>query len=297
LNDQNRPQRFPLEKLASPRLTVTREPSTLLTPPPEAESMDWSPSQQQEIRPTYSRMSQSSPEGINSEPSPFYGSLPPVSRPPAWNLRNPASQPPIKQAVERNPFRRPETPSNRQWGRSTENEPENSPTPNFASPRFFPPADVGASTELEKLFDRAFTIKSPGDQPSEDTVLTPNPRNPPAPASPQSPSPFRYLRLSLLAISAFTWFLSQFHLISIPGNYVEIASLSCAGLIAGFALLERFNRTGSEISASVLLLVVAIFMGACLPNSFLWEQHFYLLGNSLLVFLAVQELPARFFFG
>ncbi|KAN0085356.1 Ima1 N-terminal domain containing protein [Elaphomyces granulatus] len=303
LNDQQHPPGFPLEKLASPRLPVTREPSILLTPPPESDSMDWTPSLRQEIRPTYNRTSENSPKGVNSEPSPFYGWLPPVSKPLAWQLRNSASQKPIEQVVGPNPFRRAETPSKKQRGHSVETEIENSPTPIFASPRFFPPADLGASTELESLFDRAFTIKSPGDPSSESIVSTPSSRNLPAPASPQGrTSPFQYLRFTLLMISAIAWHLSRSHRISIPRNYVEIASLSCASLIAGFALLETFKRpagswSGLEISVPVAQLGLAIALGASLPNpsKFFWGNYFDMTGNLLLITMAVQEAPGFFF--
>jgi hypothetical protein len=103
-------------------------------------------------------------------------------------------------------------------------------------------------------------------------------------------------------ISAIAWHLSRSHRISIPRNYVEIASLSCASLIAGFALLETFKRpavswSGLEILVPVARLGFAIALGASLPNpsKFFWGNS-DMAGNVLLISMAVQEAPGMFFF-
>ncbi|PWY76411.1 hypothetical protein BO94DRAFT_523427 [Aspergillus sclerotioniger CBS 115572] len=291
---RQRTSRFPLEKLATPRATTPRaalEDTHVLTPPPESDDMDWTPSVQHQIAPTVS-VHQRDQKSVLEGPMPFYGSVPPAPQPPAWNLRNqPAQRPkPIEQVVERNPFHRTPTQSS-PWQRN----PNNSDTV-FAPPKFFPLSDHAATTGLESLFDRTFTIKSPEDE--EDTTWqarhqTSNSRSRDS-TDLHGYFVFQYLRLGLLLVSLAAWFLSQYEHFSIPGNYVEVASLGSASLIAGFALLEALKQpiaqwNGMEILVYFAELVAAVHIGGNLPRVSFERQYFDRYGQLLLVFMAAQE--------
>ncbi|KKK14529.1 hypothetical protein P175DRAFT_0517573 [Aspergillus ochraceoroseus IBT 24754] len=283
--------RFPLEKLATPR--SAQEKRSIPTPPPEVDDMDWTPSVQHDFRPnqTIHRRDQKS---ILEGPMPFHGSLPPAPQPPSWNLRNRPSQrqKPIEQVVERNPFHRSPAEPSSSW---THNP--GSPETAFAPPKFFPASDHVASTGLENLFDRTFTIKSPEDE--EDTWQ--QSQHAASKARPK-PSPrvqeallFQYLRLGLLLVSLLAWSLSQYEQFSVPGNYVEVASLGSASLIAGFALLEALKQpiaqwNGMDILVSFAELVAAVHLGGHLPRASFERHYFDRYGKLLLIFMAVQEV-------
>ncbi|KAI9923668.1 hypothetical protein MW887_008490 [Aspergillus wentii] len=280
-------QPFPLEKLATPRAALEREPAIPPTPPPEVDDMDWTPSLQREIRPTIS-VHQRDQKSVLDGPMPFYGSLPAAPKPPSWNLRTQPSQKPIEQVVERNPFHRAPAQSPSAWQR-------NPGRPDvFAPPKFFPMTDHVASTGLESLFDRAFTIKSAEDEGKEDWKQK----------VPQVDSQHRtdmrnlllsqYLRLGLLLASILAWTLSQYGLLSVPGNYIEVASLGSASLIAGFALLEVLKRpivqwNGMEILVYFAELVAAVHLGGNLPRVSFEREYFDRYGKLLLIFMAAQE--------
>ncbi|KAF7597463.1 hypothetical protein BBP40_003710 [Aspergillus hancockii] len=282
--------RFPLEKLATPR-PVPEEP-TIPTPPPEGDDMDWTPSVQHNITPTVS-VHQRERKSVLDGPLPFYGSLPAAPKPPSWNLRNQPSQrqKPIEQVVERNPFHRTPTQPSSPWMRDSDRS-DNV----FAPPKFFPVSDHVASTGLESLFDKTFTIKSPED---EDRGTWQSQQRT-ASARPQHSIDlhtyfvFQYLRLGLLLSSLAAWLLSQYGLTSVPGDYIEVASLGSASLIAGFALLEALKQpivqwNGIEFLVYFAELVAAVHLGGNLPQVSFERQYFDRYGKLLLIFMTVQE--------
>ncbi|KAK6838183.1 hypothetical protein RU639_000871 [Aspergillus parasiticus] len=282
--------RFPLEKLATPR-PVPEEP-TFPTPPPEGDDMDWTPSVQHNVTPTVS-VHQRERKSVLDGPLPFYGSLPAAPKPPSWNLRNqPAQrQKPIEQVVERNPFHRTPAQSSSPWARN--NGPFDTA---FAPPKFFPMSDHAASTGLESLFDKAFTIKSPEDEDHgawQSQQQTTNTR-PHQSVDLHSYFIFQYLRLGLLLSSIAAWLVSQYGHISLPGDCIEVASLGSASLIAGFALLEALKQplaqwNGMEILVYFAELVAAVHLGGNLPQVSYERHYFDRYGKLLLIFMTVQE--------
>ncbi|KAE8350041.1 Ima1 N-terminal domain-containing protein [Aspergillus coremiiformis] len=282
--------RFPLEKLATPRPAL--EEPTFPTPPPEGDDMDWTPSVQHNITPTVS-VHQREQKSILDGPLPFYGSLPAAPKPPSWNLRNQSAQrqKPIEKVVERNPFHRTPTQSLSSWARDN-----GGLDAAFAPPKFFPMSDHVASTGLESLFDKAFTIKSPEDEDhgawqsqQQATSAHPQPS-----VDLHSYFVFQYLRLGLLLSSIGAWLVSQYDHISLPGDYIEVASLGSASLIAGFALLEALKRplaqwNGMEILVYFAELVAAVHLGGNLPQASYQRHYFDRYGKLLLIFMTVQE--------
>ena len=286
----NTPQRFPFEKLVTPRLSPEAKPA-IPTPPPEVDDMDWTPSVQHEIRPTVS-VHERDRKSVLDGPLPFYGSLPAAPKPPAWNLYSQPQNPkPIEQVVERNPFHRAPTQSPSSWKRNTGRA-----DPVFAPPKFFPMSDHAASTGLESLFDKTFTIKTPEDEEKEKQGW----KHEATQESSHQPVDLRnfliyqYLRLGLLLASLLAWALSQSGLLSVPGNYIEVASLGSASLIAGFALLEVLKRpivywNGMEILVYFAELAAAIHLGGNLPRVSFAREYFDRYGKLLLIFMAAQE--------
>ncbi|KAL4781879.1 Ima1 N-terminal domain-containing protein [Aspergillus varians] len=281
--------RFPLEKLATPR--TAQEGRAIPTPPPEVDDMDWTPSIQHNFRPA-STAHQRDQMSVPAGPSPFYGSLPPAPVPPSWSLRSQPSQNkrPIEQVVERNPFHRSPAQSSVDWGRKTDSAGDV-----FAPPKFFPVTDH-ASTGLENLFDRAFTIKSPDND--EHTWQSPRQVNSnhrsPRSANLQGAFAAQFIRLGLLLVSLMAWNISQYELVTVPGDYIEVASLGCASLLAGFALLEGVKQpiiqwNGMELLVYVAEIAAAVHLGGYLPGVSLERHYFDRYGKLLLVFMAVQE--------
>ena len=285
--------RFPIEKLAVPRPApeqdvLKQEPPLPLTPQVrDVDDMDWSPSYQQpELRPTVSVHRKS---GLK-EPLPFYGSLPPAPKPPAWAFLNRPVEKPIQQVIERNPFHHnlAKPPTSWQGRREHRNEAV------FAPPRFFPASDYTASTGLEAMFDRAFTIKSLEDERGD------NERHAARPYSYRPDDLWKdlllpLLRLGLLLASIFASVLSQKNMIAVQVNYIEIFSLGSAGLIAGFGLLESLKRpqaewNGVEILIYLAELGAAIYLGSELPGMHLDGVYFDKYGMLLLAFMAIQEI-------
>ncbi|KAL4900555.1 hypothetical protein BDW74DRAFT_93621 [Aspergillus multicolor] len=282
--------RFPVERLASPQ--TAREERAIPTPPPEVDDMDWTPSIQHNFQPSSTVHQREQQKSLTSGPTPFYGSLPPAPVPPSWNLRIQSSQrpKPIEQVVERNPFHRSPATSPTSWGRNAD-----SPDPVFAPPKFFPAMDH-ASTGLENLFDRAFTIKSPDNDDHEWQTPRRAKHNPRLSRSTNMEGIFisRCVRFGLLSVSLIAWSLSQYELVSVPGNYIEVASLGCASLLAGFALLEGVKQpivqwNGMELLVYVAEIAAAVHLGGYLPGMFLERHYFDRYGKLLLIFMAVQE--------
>ena len=279
--------RFPLDKLAAPRISPDR-PLAIPTPPPEGDDMDWTPSQALNLQPKNSVYKRDQPQpSVFDGPNPFQGQLPPAPKPPAWNLRTKPSTKPIEQVVEPNPFHRSPTQSPTPWQHKSQ-----STEPVFRPPKFFPTSDHTTSTGLETLFDRAFTIET-GNAPKRDWNQRKGGRRA-HPVYPQSHLTFQYLRLLLLFGSIAAWVLSQNEVFVIRGNYIEAGALGSASLIAGFALLEAVKRplaewNGMEILIYITELGAAVHLGAHLPQGPFEREYFDRYGKGLLGFMAIQE--------
>lgn len=213
--------------------------------------MDWTPSIRQDLRPKHIVQPQS-PSNIPPQKAPFYGSLPEAPKPPSWQLRNPVPQRTQPQRSLENPFNRPSFQSS---------FPTKQSSPEFglqlAPPKFFPQSDYNATTGLENLFDKTFTIRTPEDEPSETTM----PQQ--LPETRRVPLWLQVLRVSLLSICLILLSLKQVKLANFTGDYVEMVALVSAILMAGFALLESLNKQvmkGREIAASMVELVAAFFL-------------------------------------
>lgn len=244
--------------------------------------MDWSPSITHNLRPTVTQRDQPS---VLDGPHPFQGQIPAAPMPPAWKLRTQTSTKPIEQVIQPNPFHHSPTQPQGQWQqRRADAEPV------FKEPKFFPPNDHDTSTGLETLFDRAFNFQSDA---AQGPGWSQQPRNTRLDET-QSYLFYGCLRLGLLVSFISAWTISQNHQVLIPGNYVEIAALGAASLVAGFALITMVKRplvqwNGMEILISITELGAAVHMGAHLPTVSLNRDYFDRYGKLLLIFMAAQE--------
>ncbi|KAJ5514784.1 hypothetical protein N7463_004336 [Penicillium fimorum] len=286
-------QRFPIDKLAQPQSRSPTEQSLTLTSNlTDNDGMDWSPSITHNLRPTVTRRDQPS---VLDGPHPFQGQIPAAPIPPAWKLRTQTSTKLIEQVIQPNPFHRSPTQPQGQWQqRNAGSEPV------FKDPKFFPPRDHDTSTGLETLFDRAFNFQSDS---AQGPGWSQQPRNQGFTRLDETQSHLFYgcLRLGLLVSFISAWTISQNHQVLIPGNYVEIAALGAASLVAGFALITMVKRplvqwNGMEILISITELGVAVHMGAHLPTVSLNRDYFDRYGKLLLVFMAAQETMNVFSF-
>ena len=259
-NDHLR-QRFPIEKLVTSPRSAEKPPAISSTSPPKTDGMDWTPSAQQDFRPTVSVYQRNQPSALDG-PLPFYGKIPSAPTPPAWKLRTQNVVKPISQVVESNPFKRDSAPS-KSWPQRSHDSQQV-----FKEPTFFPAADHETSTGLEAWFDQAFTIDG-NDKPKRDRGR-PLPNSKSHPSYPSSHIS-QYLRLALLLGFITAWYLSENHLMVIRGNYIEAGALGSASLIAGFSLLEAMKRplhqwNGMEILIYITELAIAVHLGAHLPQ-------------------------------
>ena len=247
--------------------------------------MDWVPTASHNLRPIASFNPQQ--HSVLDGPLPFYGKLPTVPVHPAWAAAR--AQPSAKtptQVAQPNPFhQRPTHPQ--QW----QTKPAK-PEPVFRPPTFFPSSDHDASTGLEALFDRAFTME-PEDGPKKDWSKRASRR--PGDSASQRRLVFQYLRIILLLLSISAWTFSQNHSLSIPGNYIEACALGSASLIAGFALLETLKKPLShwmqmEVLVHITELAAAVHLGAHLPQELFEREYFDRYGKFLLIFMVVQEI-------
>ena len=164
---------FPISQLAPSGPRVHASQYRPPTPPPEeseTEPMDWSPIHTPFRTPSTYQSRQ--PLQQPTQPSPFYGSLPPNVSSQAQRLRNPkeptyhhASSP--KQTIS---FKGTKTQVSLRPNKSTalssglDTHPSaSSPIPSqsspMAQPRFFAPSDRETATGLESLFSTTFTVK------------------------------------------------------------------------------------------------------------------------------------------
>ncbi|KAJ5162931.1 Protein of unknown function DUF2349 [Penicillium coprophilum] len=286
-------QRFPIGKLAQPQpQSPTEQSLTLTSHPTDNDGMDWSPSVTHNLRPTVTQRDQPS---VLDGPHPFQGQIPAAPIPPAWKLRTQTSTKPIEQVIQPNPFHRSPTQPQGQWQQKHAGA-----EPVFKDPKFFPPRDHDTSTGLETLFDRAFNFQPDA---SQGPGWSQQPLNQGSTRLDEAQSHFFYgcLRLVLLVSFISAWTISQNHQVLIPGNYVEIAALGAASLVAGFALITMLKRplvqwNGMEILISITELGVAVHMGAHLPTVSLNRDYFDRYGKLLLVFMAAQETMNVFSF-
>jgi hypothetical protein len=212
--------------------------------------------------------------------------------PPSWKLRTQTSTKPIEQVIQPNPFHRsPSQPQGQAHGQRQQKPAE--PETVFKQPKFFAPRDHDTSTGLETLFDRAFNFQPDGTQgPSWDqpTYSQGSARL----VGAQSSLFYACVRLGLLVGFISAWTFSQNHQTLLPGNYLEIAALGVASLVAGFALINMVKRplaqwNGSEILISITELGAVVHMGAHLPTASLNRDYFDRFGKSLLIFMLAQE--------
>ena len=247
--------------------------------------MDWSPSVTHTLRPTVTQRNQPS---VLSGPHPFQGQVPAAPTPPSWKLRSQTSTKPIEQVIQPNPFHRSPSQAQGQW----QQKPADA-EPLFKEPKFFAPRDHDTSTGLETLFDRAFNFQPDGAQAPNWDQRTYNSGSARL-VETQSYLFYACLRLALLVGFISAWTFSQNHQVLLPGNYVEIAALGVASLVAGFALISMVKRplaqwNGMEILISITELGAAVHMGAHLPTASLNRDYFDRYGKFLLVFMVVQE--------
>ncbi|KAJ5947085.1 hypothetical protein N7466_000100 [Penicillium verhagenii] len=277
---------FPISRLTSPQSAVTKS-SAFPTPPPDgSDDMDWTPSRSHDIRPEVSLYQRDKPSVFDG-PTPFYGSIPTVSKPPSWELRTRPSNKPVDQVVQRNPFHRSPTNSPTSWQHKSATT-----TPVFKDPTFFPTTDH-ESTGLETLFDRAFTI-DPNNTSRRNEEHQPRHRTSP-PYRIQGQAMWQVLRFLFLLSSIVAWSLSQNRIFLIHGNYIETIALGSASLIAGLGFLEAVKRpiaewSGLELLVNVTELIVAVHLGAHMPKTFRDRELFDRYGKLLLIFMAVQEV-------
>jgi hypothetical protein len=247
--------------------------------------MDWSPSVTHNLRPTVTQRNQPS---VLSGPHPFQGQVPPAPAPPSWKLRTQTSTKPIEQVIQPNPFHRSPSQAQGHWQQKSADA-----EPLFKPPKFFAPRDHDTSTGLETLFDRAFNFQpedAQGSSWNQHTYSQGSARL----VETQNYLFYACLRLGLLVAFISAWTFSQNHQILLPGNYVEIAALGVASLVAGFALIDMVKRplaqwNGTEILISITELAAVIHMGAHLPTVSLNRDYFDRYGKSLLIFMVAQE--------
>ncbi|KAJ5723093.1 hypothetical protein N7488_001128 [Penicillium malachiteum] len=259
------------------------------TPPPDGpdgDDMEWSPSGAQQIQPTVS-VQPVMKAPVYDEPNPFYGTLPPAPKPPAWGLRMQEPERRVAKVVESNPFHRTPTESRTTWQHKSA-----SPQAVFQPPRFFPSSDYQNTTGLETMFDQAFSIE-PDNSPArrrwadEQRPKTPH-------ASGHHRLTFQAFRFLLLLCATGAWTFSQNHTSPIPGNYVETFALGSACLIAGLALLDVVKQPfadwkGLEILVNITELGVSVHLGSHMPQASFEREYFDRYGKLLLIFMAVQE--------
>lgn len=284
-NEEGPGPRFPIDKLA-PARSATEQPPAVAPPGEESDIMDWSPSITHNLRPTITKRDQPS---VRNGPHPFHGQLPAAPTPPSWKLRSPVSPKPIEQVVQPNPFHHSPSQAPSQWQQKPSSD-----GPVFREATFFAPGDHDTSTGLETLFDRAFNFKpdsAPGPSWDQNTFTQGSARLGEA----QSCLFYGCLRLGLLVCFISAWTFSQNHQLFLPGNYVEIAALGVASLVAGFALISMVKRpfarwNGTEILISITELGAAVHMGAHLPTASVNRDYFDRYGKLLLIFMVLQEV-------
>lgn len=254
----------------APTLTPGKQTYRPLTPPPEeddTDGMDWTPTQNS-FRPASNYRSLPS-QPKSTEPSPFYGHLPPAPMSLAQRLRNPPTKPPFRKATEAQKqsfFQRtlPETTTDDDDYQSPAEEvlSQTASPAHFPPPRFFPKSDH-ADTGLESLFGGSLSISGRQTEPLKDDDRSF--------ASAQSQlrqqqittrfSASRGFAISLLALSCAAWDLS---LTAVPllETQVRIVCLATAQLVSAYDIWSSLQMGPRTSLASVLLFQTEIIVAA-----------------------------------
>ncbi|KAL9606998.1 MAG: hypothetical protein Q9167_008046 [Letrouitia subvulpina] len=241
-----------------------------LTPPPEegdTDGMDWTPTQNS-FRPASNYRPLPSQPKI-TEPSPFYGHLPPAPMSLAQRLRNPPTKPPFRKATEAQKqsfFQRalPEM--------MVDDEDDQSPAKEalseivspvqFAPPRFFPKSDR-IDTGLESLFGGSLSISGDQSQSTKGEVRS----------FPSGQSQLRQQQLTtrysaprifyilLLSLSCVAW---DFSLTAFPllETQVRIACLATAQLVSAYDTWTTLQMGPQTRFSSVLLFQTELIVAA-----------------------------------
>ncbi|QGA13471.1 hypothetical protein EYB26_001121 [Talaromyces marneffei] len=288
-------QRFPLEKLSMPR--ESPKPNTqMATPPLEPEdSMDWTPSVAQEIRPMFVTSKPEATPQVVSHKSIFQGALPAAPRPPAWQLRNPINQKPSTPVPVSNVFQTSRTSQQSLLDNEQNNIPRTSDV-FFAPPKFFAPSDYHATTGLESLFDQTFTIKSPEDDIDENAELQSKVEDTRKEILQEHALVYSSIRLLLLFLSILAWSIDWLRLVPIPHDAVLMGTLILNILFTGFGLLASLNQpliVIQRVVYSLIKFVATLVLALCLSYNF--SSTFSQSGNlelcvkSLTALLAIEE--------
>jgi hypothetical protein len=261
-------QLFPVERLGTPPTDVKVNAVHSATPPQVEDSMDWTPSAAQEIRPRF--VTSARPEtvpDILSDKSLFHGSLPEAPRPPAWQLRNPISQKQPPPVSAPNVFHKsPSIPQNT----AGMNDRSRATDVFFAPPRFFAPSDYQATTGLENLFDQTFTIRSPDDDINENAALQSKLQKIRMEHS-QSTLLYTSIRLALLSVCLLAWSIDWMQLAPIPHDAVLISALIMNILFTGFNFLASLNSPSivvQRVLYSLIKFVGTVVLALCLGYNF-----------------------------
>ncbi len=243
---QSRP--FTLQDLAPDHSRSPVLPHNPPTPPPDedgVEEMDWSPSQQPLPPPSKYQM----PVPNITQPSPFYGHLPPTPISQAHRLRNPPQQPPFRKATatQKQGFfgrRISHLESDNTSEASTTDSPIKSiiksrvSSPQMAQPKFHYQAPNEMDTGLESIFSKAFSL---AEEPREVRVARENKQKLADGHTDDGMNPkLQALSYITLALSIIAWLLAP----KIPhwGVRVRLACLGVVSIVAGRGLIETMRR-------------------------------------------------------
>ena len=271
-------------------------PRTL--PPEDNDKMDWTPTQGS-FQPVASAHGQRYPQTSDpqTQPSPFYGRLPPAPICLAHKLRNPPNRPTFHKTppkVQENFFKNV-------TGRSSTLDGQGKPTkaaadyPEMAPPRFFPKSATLSDTGLESLFAGVFSLN---DEPSE--VRT-------ARQAQEAQDPSHYLRepppeaairrkfsILLLFLATLAW--TSVEMSSSMAVATQVAALFIAAAVAGKNLVEAMNMNKAFWSVSDILLftcelaaAISLTSAVTPPNGGL-QEGVEILGPGLLILLTIQEI-------
>lgn len=274
------------------------------TPIPEDnDKMDWTPTQRS-FQPVASARGQRYPQTSDpqTQPSPFYGRLPPAPICLAHKLRNPPNRPTFHKTppkVQENFFKNV-------TGRSSTLDDQGKPTeaaadyPEMAPPRFFPKSATLSDTGLESLFAGVFSLN---DEPPE--VRT-------ARQEQEAQDPSYYLRepppeaairrkfsILLLFLATLAW--TSVEMSSSMAVATQVAALFIAAAVAGKHLVEAMNMNKAFWSVSDILLftcelAAAISLTSAVTSPNVGRQDggrqegVDILGPGLLIVLTIQEI-------
>ncbi|KAI4160928.1 MAG: hypothetical protein LQ342_005354 [Letrouitia transgressa] len=241
-----------------------------LTPPPEeddTDGMDWTPTQSS-FRPASNYRSLPS-QPKSTEPSPFYGHLPPAPMSLAQRLRNPPTKPPFRKATEaqkqsffQRTFPKATVDDDGDQPPAKEASSQIASPAHFAPPRFFPKSDR-ADTGLESLFGGSLSISGCQSESVKDedrNFVSGQSRL----RQQQMITRFSTSRVSailLLALSCVAW---DFSLTAFPllGTQVRIACLATAQLVSAYDIWSSLQMGPQTSLASVLLFQTEIIGAA-----------------------------------